>query len=455
MRIVAALRQEAGGNADELAGDTMDSVRVLTVHASKGLEFPVVYIPGLADRRFPIQRRGTSAPVPALVAGEPAPASEAEAHLAEEACLFYVAMTRARDELILSHADMYGRMRYRPSPFLAPIEARLGASLRRERWATPKPVEALRRHVALPREDVPAPDGAPIPIAAIEAYNRCPRQYAYRYLYRLRTREVGLATLRHALHETLDALHMRLASPAAGDAGVVSLDDAHQLFEEKWLAVLERERTAPIRGEADTQADAERSLVPLDTAEAYQTEPDPFLEVYRHHGNTIVERAWRQITDVRAGELRTQFDEGVTVRVGEQDVIVTLDRVEHQGARNGNGHGDGTRGRAARKAAMGDGEPPVRIVRHRIGRGEMEHADLRALLYELAAQQSASPARPELQQQNLTTGEMGSIRLDGRKLDRLRERLDELLAGMRGGVYPPKPDPMVCPTCPFFLICPA
>jgi CRISPR/Cas system-associated exonuclease Cas4 (RecB family) len=85
----------------------------------------------------------------------------------------------------------------------------------------------------------------------------------------------------------------------------------------------------------------------------------------------------------------------------------------------------------------------------------MERADLRSLLYELAAQQSANPTRPEIQQQNLTTGETGSIRLDGRNLTRLRERLNELLAGMRGGVYPPKPDPMVCPTCPFFLICPA
>ncbi|HLZ20783.1 MAG TPA: ATP-dependent helicase [Ktedonobacterales bacterium] len=444
VRIVAALRQEAGANADELGGDTEDGVRVLTVHGSKGLEFPVVYLPGLVDRRFPIQRRGTSAPLPALVAHTPAPASEAEAHLTEEACLFYVAMTRARDELILSRAEMYGRMHYRPSPFLAPIEARLGDRPRRERWDAPALAQASTQQAAGPEEGAPAPDGTPVSISAIETYNRCPRQYAYRYLYRLRTREVGLATLRHALHETLDALHMRTESSVAGEAGTVSLEEAHKLFEERWLAVLERER-----GEVSGLGDGEQASVMAGVNEAYQTAPDPFLEVYRHHGKAIVERSWRQISEARAVELRTQYDAGVTVRVGDQEVTVTLDRVEH---RDGP---DGTNGRASRTARARGEEAPIRIVRHRIGRAEMEQADLRTLLYELAAQQSASPARPELQQQNLTTGETGSIRLEGRKLERLRERLDELLAGMRGGAYPPKPDPMVCPTCPFFLICPA
>lgn len=455
VRIVAALHQEAGGSADELTGDSAAGVRVLTVHGSKGLEFPVVYLPGLADRRFPIQRRGTSTPLPELLADSPAPASEAETHLSEEACLFYVAITRARDELILSHADMYGRMRYRPSPFLAPIESRLGDRLCRERWTAPALIEAPagENELALaPAEDIPAPEDAPVPIAAIETFNRCPRQYAYRYLYRLRTREVGLATLRHALHETLDALHARIASPDAASAATVSLEEAHTLFEEKWLASLDLERGTLASADVKTPADGERGAALSNGDTAYPTDPDPFLEIYRHHGNTIVERAWRQISQGRDGELRTQFDAGITVRVGEQEVMVTLDRVEHR--REQHEQREAPR-RAVRKTTAADVAAPVRIVRHRIGRSEMERADLRTLLYELAAQQSANPARPELQQQNLTTGEMGSLRLDARRLTRLRERLDDLLAGMRSGVYPPKPDPMVCPTCPYFLICPA
>ena len=46
-------------------------IRVMTVHASKGLEFPVVYLPGLVQQRFPMKKMHNFAPPPAgmLAAG--------------------------------------------------------------------------------------------------------------------------------------------------------------------------------------------------------------------------------------------------------------------------------------------------------------------------------------------------------------------------------------------------
>jgi len=61
-----------------------DLVRITTVHQAKGLEFPVVVVPGLAEGRFPYVRD----------------ASE-EAEMEEERRLFYVAVTRAREQLHL------------------------------------------------------------------------------------------------------------------------------------------------------------------------------------------------------------------------------------------------------------------------------------------------------------------------------------------------------------------
>src|SRR5581483_3057184 len=52
VRVLSVLRQEVGGADDALVGAN-DGVWVLTVHASKGLEFPVVYLPALSERRFP------------------------------------------------------------------------------------------------------------------------------------------------------------------------------------------------------------------------------------------------------------------------------------------------------------------------------------------------------------------------------------------------------------------
>ena len=89
-----------------------DRVSLMTMHAAKGLEFPVVFVVGLEEGLMP------------LVFGAPDAAAEAE-----ERRLLYVAMTRARDRLYLTRAAerlWRGRLR-RPesSRFLADIEAEL------------------------------------------------------------------------------------------------------------------------------------------------------------------------------------------------------------------------------------------------------------------------------------------------------------------------------------------
>ncbi|HIE34894.1 MAG TPA: ATP-dependent helicase, partial [Campylobacterales bacterium] len=78
-------------------------VNLLTVHASKGLEFEDVYIIDLADGRFPNRK---------LIAKG--------GNLEEERRLFYVATTRAKNRLYLSYAkyDRVKKIEFKPSPFL-------------------------------------------------------------------------------------------------------------------------------------------------------------------------------------------------------------------------------------------------------------------------------------------------------------------------------------------------
>lgn len=92
-------------------------VRLMTVHAAKGLEFPIVFITGLEEGMFPHTR--------AMLAedeGDDAP-------IEEERRLMYVAMTRAQDLLYLSHArqrTFRGDPAYaEASRFLEEIEAHL------------------------------------------------------------------------------------------------------------------------------------------------------------------------------------------------------------------------------------------------------------------------------------------------------------------------------------------
>jgi DNA helicase-2/ATP-dependent DNA helicase PcrA len=97
-----------------LAGDddnldaTKPQVTLATLHKSKGLEFPVVFVTGVEEGLLPHERRFSQE---------------------EERCLFYVGITRAKDKLYLTHANMrqrFGKMAYSsPSSFLDEIPAEL------------------------------------------------------------------------------------------------------------------------------------------------------------------------------------------------------------------------------------------------------------------------------------------------------------------------------------------
>jgi len=89
-----------------------EKVSLMTLHASKGLEFPVVFITGCEDKLIPFQKT-----------------DDRPANIHEERRLFYVAMTRAQENLYLTYAKkrmIYGRQVVRTmSPFVEQIEKHL------------------------------------------------------------------------------------------------------------------------------------------------------------------------------------------------------------------------------------------------------------------------------------------------------------------------------------------
>ena len=99
-------------------GEESDVVQVLTIHRAKGLEFPVVYLVQAATDRFPTRHRSRGIEVPIELAPGEEPTSDL--HKEEERRLCYVAFTRAKEELIATHAADYGgKMLRRRSEFLS------------------------------------------------------------------------------------------------------------------------------------------------------------------------------------------------------------------------------------------------------------------------------------------------------------------------------------------------
>ncbi|AKH32524.1 ATP-dependent DNA helicase PcrA [candidate division SR1 bacterium Aalborg_AAW-1] len=103
-----SLLTDAAENADE----SIDSIKLMTVHSSKGLEFKNVFLVGVEENVFPLGNARLEVKL-----------------LEEERRLMYVAITRAEDHLFISYADsrmQWGQTMYnRPSRFLEEIPEEL------------------------------------------------------------------------------------------------------------------------------------------------------------------------------------------------------------------------------------------------------------------------------------------------------------------------------------------
>ena len=429
VRVLLGMPQGRAGVEEESLRGELDAVWVLTVHASKGLEFPVVYVPGLAGGRFPAQRQWERVKAPALASDEPTD----DAHDEEETCLFYVAITRARDELILSRPQRIGRRSARPSPFLTPIERRLDEDLLRLEWPV-VPVSESASSMREPDDGHISHDAAQaddtLSVTAIETYARCPRQYAYRYVEGLSANDGNLPRMRRGILEALRLLQ-------GGDAGDEdSAHDAEAVEPPTLTHALERFDAVWEVGEApapESQPEAENA--------GKETPERPFDDVYRRYGRRIIEQAWQELAgNGNGGKASGQveqvgFEETVAIPIGKRTIALTVDRVE--------------------RPATPTRETPARYVRDRLGAAP-DRPDLRALLYTLAAEQQTTPGAPiAVSQRNMTTGEREPLTIRPRQRENLRDELASAVEGILRNDYTPHPEAHRCQNCPFLLICPA
>ena len=145
----------------------LDAVDLLTIHQSKGLEWPVVFMPSLVDGRFPSKYAGRSQNwlIPTSVFPDES-RQRYEGGEAEERRLFYVAMTRARDMLYLS-CFRRKTNQFKPSPFLVEVAG--------------DPTDQKR--LPLPEKCTPVEDGAEdlptISFSELAHFEECPLRFRY------------------------------------------------------------------------------------------------------------------------------------------------------------------------------------------------------------------------------------------------------------------------------------
>ncbi|MEY2398488.1 MAG: ATP-dependent helicase UvrD/PcrA, partial [Actinomycetota bacterium] len=257
-----AMVMESEEELGEATPGDIDAVKVMTIHQAKGLEFDEVWVPGLAQNKFPSRSRGgdnpetSQAALPwwvredterlphwADVTGTAMSELVKNRNRAEEWRLFYVACTRARRRLVLSSAQWYQgpvspqgpselyefvaeqsdlvQQRYRNDP--AERDPRVVAmeTYRREAAAAvpvaPAPPKVRGRKVAEPTEiamtlfdTAPAPPAPARPapfalsVSALVSFARCPRQFHWSVVRPLPRRGSTAAAIGTAVHRWIE-----------------------------------------------------------------------------------------------------------------------------------------------------------------------------------------------------------------------------------------------------------
>ena len=220
---------ESGDDPPTVEADLdQDAVNILTIHKAKGLEFRIVFLVNLVQGKFPLPKRPQQIELPDILIKEVLPTGDF--HIQEERRLFYVGMTRAKEELYLTSAEDYGGKRLRKvSKFVSEALGKKPEDIEKKKTSS---IEAIRRFA--PAKELPKRVAKKIPedklislsYYHIDDYLTCPLKYRYVNILRVPIMEHHTVIYGRAMHE---AVSKYLSSKLKGKK--VALDELLDYFE--------------------------------------------------------------------------------------------------------------------------------------------------------------------------------------------------------------------------------
>jgi DNA helicase-2/ATP-dependent DNA helicase PcrA len=435
---------EIGFRGEGAAPRERTGVQVMTIHQAKGLEFDAVFAIGLTRANFPGADRG-GADIPDALLPEVLPRGR-DAHVAEARRLAYVAMTRARRQLVMATvAAGSGGVAQAPSPFYEEALEAAGASVEEVGEAPERALLAAvgDRHAAFEEASVraasalaagdddagermaaaeraardlvearaqalrPAPAPAPVPRparpprpglelspSAVEAYRTCPLRYRFASVDRVPTAPSPARAVGVAAHSALEAHYRPGGTGGDGEALV-----------RRFAAALRREGVAETAEGRQALARGREALPP-------------------YHERLV-----------RSGTRPVAVEREFTLAVGPHRVHGRIDRVD---AHPAGGH---------QIVDYKTGKPPGPG-----GRGEDDDLVLRLYLQGAREAWGVEPRGATLV--HVLDGDARGVHPDAAADAAAIEAVREAAEGISAGRFEPRPS-WACRTCDFALLCPA
>lgn len=206
------------------AAQKIDAVRLMTMHGAKGLEFKVVHIPGMNQNTLPRAAKSSSCPPPpGMVEGaweDGAEFAKAE-HAKEQECLFYVALSRAKDRLIMYAPTRNANNASRPSSiFISRIAGLIDTADVHPSRALPNAAEDIDIEIVIDDS---------FDASQISLYESCPRRFFYTHILQIggRRTRTALVQLHDAVRSVYQA-HIQQGNDAndgLGDKAIAALKE--------------------------------------------------------------------------------------------------------------------------------------------------------------------------------------------------------------------------------------
>ncbi len=373
-----------------------DVVNIMTIHASKGLEFKYVFLPKMVEQTFPAKNMKdaisfTEGHIPSLETSR-------DHHLAEERRLFYVALTRAKDGAFLLSSQNYGGKRdAKVSRFVAELNTEAKTHLRasddlKDQQAGEVVIPDPVSNFVLPKQ---------ISFSQLSDFDLCPLLYKYRQILKIPTFGKWHMSFGNSIHGTLEHfLKQYLDNQKNGNGELPSKNDLMKLYEESWV---------------DEWYDSEK-----DKVEKKEEGKVKLLEMY----------------DEWAVNAPTPYllEQDFTLKIGGVVIKGRIDRIDHF-------------------------EDGVEIIDYKTGKAKekLEWKDKRQLLiYQLALEQSFNPPLKvkKLSYLYIDTNSKVSFEAKEKEKEKLEKQIFDAIDGIQSSDFGAKPS-FACRYCDFKDICPS
>jgi len=374
------------------------AVNVLTIHKAKGLEFPVVFMVSLVETKFPWPKRSEPIELPDELIKDVLPMGDF--HLQEERRLFYVAMTRAKDELYLTSAVDYGTKQPRK------ISRFVGEAVSEKR-ETPllkaSAIQAIERNAPA----VSAPSGVAgkmseekilsLSYYQMDDYLTCPLKYKYVHILHVPIMTHHTVAYGKALHDAVQYYHQ-----CKMQNRLVSEEDILKVFENSFRK--------------EGFISQEHIALRMKSAEAA-------LKNFYHEQEAL---------KIIPSFVEQEF----SFLIGHNRMVGRWDRVDIV---------DGVVTVVDFKSSE---------IRKQQDADKKTKENLQLSLYSLAYQKASGKLPDFKELRFLETGLVGHVEVTEKDVERVLEAVEKASSGIRQGNFDAKPNYLACSYCAYNQICP-